>query len=222
MVSTENGWLLGDAVPEPADGLYWHPAPGGRVLMPVRSIVETVWINGLPGLERCRLCRAALASYARSCWGPAKRAAPWTPAAAMFEPVRPLLEVLLRHKFWERIEVIGSLIHLAMLRQDAATTVDLALRFEDGGLGLLALWSPHPAIRAEAPWAELGAAVGAMADAGIPVAKVVVVWAGEREGKPAVWLEAKSGDEALGLWVDTADLWRSQMTHLPGVRHAIA
>lgn len=222
MVSTANGWLLGDAVPEPADGLYWHPAPGGQVLMPVRSIVEAVWPNGMPGLERCRLCRAALASYARSCWGPAKKAAPWAPTAAAFEPVRPLLEVLLGHRFWKRIEVVGSLLHLAVLRQEAATTVDLALRFEDGGLGLLALWSSHPAIRAEAPWAELGAAVGAMTDAGIPVAKVVVLWAGERDRKPACWLESKPGDEALGLWVDTAGLWRSRMRHLGEVRRALA
>ena len=221
MVTTENGWLIGDACPEPADGLYWHPSPGGKVLMPVRTIVEAVWPHGMPGLERCRLCRAALASYARSCWGPAKRASPWAPTAATFEPVRPVVEALLSHGFWQRIEPVGSLLHLAVLRQEAATTVDLAVRFEDGGLGLLALWTPHPAIRAEAPWAELGAAVAVMADSGIPVAKVVVLWAGEHEGRPTVSLEAKSGDEALALWVDTADLWRARQRHFPQeARHA--
>ncbi|MBU6250939.1 MAG: hypothetical protein KGO47_07235 [Cyanobacteria bacterium REEB417] len=221
MITTENGWLLGDACPEPADGLYWHPKPGGQVLMPVRSIVDLVWPSAVPGLERCRLCRAALASYARSRWGPGKKPVPWAPTAATFDPARPVVEALLGHGFWERIEVVGSLVHLAVLRQEAATTVDLVARFGDGSLGLLALWSSHPAIRPESPWAELGAAVAAMADSGIPVGKVVVIWAGEIEGKSVVSLDAKGGDEALGMWVDTADLWRSRQRHFPQeARHA--
>jgi hypothetical protein len=117
------------------------------------------------------------------------------------------VEALVGHAFWQRIEVVGSLLHVAVLRQEAATTVDLAVRFDDGGLGLLAIWSgPDDRVHPLAPWAELGAAVAAMADSGIPLAKAVVVWAA---ADGAVKLEAKPADEALGAWVDAVDMART-------------
>jgi len=218
MVTTQGGWLVGDAVPEPAEGLYWHPSPGGKVLMPVREIVAA-GLPSTPGApERCKLCRAAAASYARSLWGPAASGTAWAPSSKSFDSVRPAVESLVGHAFWQRIEVVGSLLHLAVLRQDAATTVDLAVRFDDGGLGLLAIWSgPDDRINPMAPWAELGAAVAAMADSGIPLEKAGVVWVG---GDGAVKVEAKAADQALGAWVDAVDLERALRRYSAGVLHA--
>jgi hypothetical protein len=95
------------------------------------------------------------------------------------------------------------------------------VRFDDGGLGLLAVWSgPDERIHRLAPWAELGAAVAALADSGIPLAKAVVVWVG---GDGAVKLEAKPADEALGAWVDAVDLKRALRRHSQqGVTHGRA
>ena len=218
MVTTENGWLIGDAVPEAAEGLYWHPAPGGKVFMPVRAIAEAVYPPRPGAPERCRLCRAAAANYARSLWGAAATGTAWAPASKAFNPARQAVEALLSHAFWQRIEVVGSLLHLAVLRQQAATTVDLAVRFEDGGLGVLAIWSgPDDRIHPMAPWAELGAAVAAMADSGIPLAKAGVVWVG---GDGAVKLEAKPADAALGAWVDAVDLERALRGYSAGVLDA--
>jgi hypothetical protein len=218
MVTTQGGWLVGDAVPEPAEGLYWHPSPGGKVLMPVRGIVAA-GLPSTPGApERCKLCRAAAASYARSLWGPAASGAAWAPSSKAFDSVRPAVEALLSHGFWQRIEVVGSLLHLAVLRQEAATTVDLAVRFDGGGLGLLAIWSgPDDRINPMAPWAELGAAVAAMADSGIPLEKAGVVWVG---GDGTVKLEAKPADVALGAWVDAVDLERALRRYSAGALHA--
>lgn len=203
-IRSEDGWLIGNAVPEPAEGLYWHPEPGGRVLMPARAIVDAAHPSRYGAPERCRLCRAAAASYARSRWGPTATERAWAPTGKTFDPARPAVEALVGHGFWERIEVIGSLVHLAVLRQEAATTVDLAVRFADGGLGLLAIWPADDRIHPATPWAELGAAVAAMADSGIPLAKVVVIWTAA-EG---VRLEARPADEALGAWLDAVDLER--------------
>ena len=217
-VTTQDGWLVGDAVPEPADGLYWHPDRGMRVLMPARGIVAAAFPSRPGAPKRCRLCRAAIASRARSLWGPAATGTAWAPTSTSFNPARPAVEALLSHAFWQRIEVVGSLLHLAVLRREAATTVDLAVRFEDGGLGVLAIWSgPDDRIHPMAPWAELGAAVAALADSGIPLAKAVVVWVG---GDGAVKVEAKPADTALGAWVDAVDLERALRGYSEGVPNA--
>jgi hypothetical protein len=219
VISTQGGWLVGDAVPEPADGLYWHPDRGMRVLMPIKAIVDAGFPSQPGAPERCKLCRAAIASHARSLWGPSATGTPWAPRSRTFDLARPAVEAVVGHAFWQRIEVVGSLLHVAVLRQEAATTVDLAVRFDDGGLGLLAIWSgPDDRIHPLAPWAELGAAVGALADSGIPLAKVVVAWV---SGEGAVKVEAKPADDALGAWVDAVDLERALRRHsLVGVQHA--
>jgi len=206
-VTTQGGWLVGDAVPEPVEGLYWHPGRGAQVLMPTRAIVDAAFPSRPGAPERCRLCRTAIASHARSLWGPAASGRPWVPISRTFDLARPAVDALVSYGFWNRIEVVGSLLHVAVLRQEAATTVDLAVRFHDSGLGLLAIWSgPDDRIHPLAPWAELGAAVAAMADSGIPLATVVLVWAA---ADGAVKLEAKPADEALGAWVDAVDMERT-------------
>jgi hypothetical protein len=208
-VTTESGWLNGDAVPQPAEGLYhFHDRElGTRVFMPARDIVARAFPSRPGALPRCPLCREAAASYARSLWGPSATGKAWRPTSSRFDPARQAVEALLSHAFWGRVEVVGSLLHVAQVRREAATTVDLAVRLSDGDLGLLAIWSgPDERIHPQAPWAELGAAVAAMADSGIPLAKAGVVWVG---GDGEVRLEAKPANDALGAWVDAVDMDRT-------------
>ena len=229
-VTTESGWLIGDAVPEPADGVYWHPDRGMRVFMPAREIVARAFPSRPGAIGRCPLCREAAASYARSLWGPAATGTAWRPTSSRFDPARQAVEALVSHAFWQRNEVIGSLVHIAQPRHQAATTVDLAVRLPDGGLGLLAIWSllkdPEPPppgvlrlplVHPQAPWAELGAAVSSCADSGIPLAKAGVVWVA---ADGAVKLEAMAADDALGAWVDALDLARWASGRAAEVQHA--
>jgi hypothetical protein len=207
-VTTESGWLIGDAVPQPAEGLYhFHDRElGTRVFMPARDIVNRAFPLRPGALPRCPLVREAAASYARSLWGPAATGSAWRPTYSRFDPARQAVEALVSHAFWTRNEVIGSLVHIAQPRHESATTVDLAVRFADGGLGLLAVWSgPDERIHPQVPWAELGAAVASCADSGIPLAKAGVVWVA---ADGVVKLEARPADDALGAWVDALDLDR--------------
>jgi hypothetical protein len=217
-VTTESGWLIGDAVPEPADGIYWHPERGMQVFMPARNIVNRAFPSRPGALPRCPLCREAAASYARSLWGPSATGTAWRPTSSRFDPARQAVEALLSDGFWTRNEVIGSLVHIAQPRRESAVTVDLAIRFPDGGLGLLAIWSgPDERIHPQAPWAELGAAVASCADSGILLAKAGVVWV---SGDGEVRLEAKPADDALALWVDALDLARWASGRAAEAQHA--
>jgi hypothetical protein len=231
-VTTQDGWLVGDAVPQPAEGLYhFHDRElGVRVFMPARDIVARAFLSRPGAQQRCPLCREAAASYSRSLWGPSATGLAWRPTSSRFDPARPAVEALLSHAFWGRIEVVGSLVHIAQPRREAATTVDIAVRLSDGGLALLAIWSllkdPEPPppgvlrlplVHPQAPWAELGAAVAAMADSGIPLEKAGVVWVG---GDGEVRLEARPADDALALWVDALDLARWASGRAAEVQHA--
>jgi hypothetical protein len=206
MVTFEGEWLVGDAIPEPAEGLYWAGERlTGRVLMPVSAIVGEALGAAQPA-PRCKLRRAAAIGYARSRWGPAAGQA-WAPTAAMFDSVRPAVELLIGHGFWDRLEVLGAGVHLAVRQHDAAVTTDLVVRFADGGRGVMAVWSePVPPLAA---WADLGAAVAALSDAGLPLAKAVVIWSLDDR----VRLEAKAADDALAAWVDALDLAHTMRRH---------
>jgi hypothetical protein len=198
--------------------------------MPARDIVARAFPSRPGATQRCPLCREAAASYARSLWGPSATGTAWRPTSSRFDPARKAVEALLSEGFWQRNEVIGSLIHIAQPRRESATTVDLAIRFPDGGLGLLAIWTllkdPEPpppgvlrlpVVHPDAPWAELGAAVASCADSGIPLAKAGVAWVG---GDGEVRLEARPANDALGLWVDALDLARWASGRAAEVEHA--
>lgn len=206
MVTLDSGWLVGDAIPEPAEGLYWAGERlTGLVLMPVSAIVGEALGAAQPA-PRCKLRRSAAISYARSRWGPAA-GQPWAASAAVFDPVRPAVERLLGHPFWDRLEAIGAGVHLGVLRHDAAVTADLVVRFADGGHGVLAVWSePVPPLAA---WADLGAAAAALSDAQLPLTKAVVVWAMDDK----LQLEARPVDAAIGSWLEALDLARTMRRH---------
>lgn len=185
--------LVSDCVPEPAEGIFWHPSPpDGKILLPAAAIVASGFPNQPNAPLRCKVLRGAMIGRARE---GAKYKAKTETAA---------VRSLLTDAFWERITIECVLLHLALPRNDAAVTIDIIARFKDGKLALLAAWpeDKEGLINAKAPWAELGAGVAAMADRGVMVDKVGLVWAGEGGCK----LEAADPNKALGLWCDALDL----------------
>jgi hypothetical protein len=212
MVATENGWIIGDASP-PSGGMYSCPKPAWLTdwegeeypLEPVKLLIDMALPSpGAPA--RCQLTRLAAASYAQSVWGPKRRETPWKPTASRWDPARAAIEALLTHSIWGGLDVVGSLLHLALPRHQAAVTLDLVTRSrKDGLLSAVSIWSgPHPRINPNAPWADLGAAVAALADGGIPIARAGLIWV-NAEG---VSFEVRQGaevDDVVATWLDVLD-----------------
>jgi hypothetical protein len=212
VITTENGWIIGDASP-PSGGMYSCPTPAWLTgwegetypLEPVKLLIDIAFPSpGAPA--RSQLLRLAAANYVQSAWGPKRRAMPWQPSSSQWEPERPVIEALLAHPLWGGLDVVGSLVHLALPRHQAGVTLDLVTRSrKDGLLSAVSIWSgPHPRIHPSAPWADLGAAVAAMADAGVPIARAGLVWA-SAEG---VRIEVRQGQEVdavVACWLDVLD-----------------
>jgi hypothetical protein len=209
MVTTENGWIIGDASP-PSDGMYSCPRPAWLTgwdgeeypLEPVKLLIDMAFPSpGAPA--RCQLTRLAAASYAQSVWGPKRRERPWQPTSSRWDPARAGIEALLAHSMWAQVDVVGSLVHLALPRHQAAVTLDLLLRSRrDGLLSAVSIWSgPDPRIDARVPWADLGASVAALTDAGIPIERAGLIWVGEA----GIKVESQQGpvvDGLVEIWVD--------------------
>ena len=211
MVSTQNGWIIGDASP-PSGGMYSCPTPAWLTgwegeeypLEPVKLLIDMALPS--PGAPtRRQLTRLAAASYAQSAWGPKRRETPWQPTASRWDPERPEIEALLTHSMWGGLDVVGSLIHLALPRHQAAVTLDLVTRSrKDGLLSAVSIWSPHPRINPKTPWADLGASVAALTDAGVPIERAGLIWVSAEGLK----FEARQGaevDSVVACWLEVLD-----------------
>jgi hypothetical protein len=211
MVSTQDGWIIGDASP-PSGGMYLCPTPAWLTgwegeeypLEPVRLLIDMALPSpGAPA--RCQLTRLAAASYAQSVWGPKRRETPWQPTASRWDPERPEIEALLAHSMWGGLDVVGSLIHLALPRHQAAVTLDLVTRSrKDGLLSAVSIWSPHPRINPKTPWADLGAAVAALTDAGVPIERAGVIWV-SAEGLKFEVRQGAEVDAVVACWLEVLD-----------------
>lgn len=191
-----DGWISGDATPVPAEGLYLGPSGPTQILMPAKQVAADAYrAPAIP--ERCKITRGAVANYARSRWGPAATDTPWSPAGPAYDAVKGQLEALLSHKFWGRFEVIGSLVHLALPRQEAAVTIDLVVRFDDGGgLGLVDVWPGPPRKITDVPQAWRKRAQGSK---GLTEAVRLMDQAISRvpQEQRAVWAELGAGVAAM-------------------------
>lgn len=230
ITSTKNGWIVGDAKAEitekastcnpPPTPLYScekpekyvapegsFPVDGDRLLL--RPAFETInYVYPSPGYERSKVLRGAVAQWVRSKYGE-QASGPWEPVDNKYDGIRSGLEKLFSHKLWDRFIVIGSILHLAIPKRQVAATVDLVVRFNDGGnLGLISIWNgPDIRVHPSAVWADLGAAAEAMEINDIHIEKVGVIWVGNEEIK----IEAKSGqdtgvNECQNLWFDAIKL----------------
>lgn len=211
MVNTHDGWIIGDASP-PSGGMYSCPTPAWLTdwegeeypLEPVKLLIDMAFPSpGAPA--RCQLTRLAAASYAQSVWGPKRRETPWQPTASRWDPERPEIEALLAHPMWGGLDVVGSLIHLALPRHQAAVTLDLVTRSrKDGLLSAVSIWNAHPRINPKTPWADLGASVAAMTDAGVPIERAGLIWVSAEGLK----FEARQGaevDSVVACWLEVLD-----------------
>ena len=115
-----------------------------------------------------------------------------------------MIDQLIGHQLWERMEILGAMIHLVIPQHDAAVTVDIAARLGNKGLGLLSVWPDDAVIHPEAPWAELGGAVATLADRGVMVDVCSAIWVGTEK----VRIKLRNSDEVLQAWVDALDLAR--------------
>jgi len=212
MVTTQNGWIVGDASP-PSGGMYSCPTPAWLPdwegeeypLEPVKLLIDMAFPSpGAPA--RCQLTRLAAASYAQSVWGPKRRETPWQPTASRWDPERPEIEALLAHPMWGGLDVVGSLIHLALPRHQAAVTLDLVTRSrKDGLLSAFSIWNgPHPRINPKAPWADLGAAVAALSDADMPIERAGVIWVNDGKVRLQV-AKTEKVDAVVACWLDVLD-----------------
>lgn len=212
MVSTENGWIIGDASP-PSGGMYSCPTPAWLTdwegeeypLEPVKLLIDMAFPSpGAPA--RCQLTRLAAASYAQSVWGPKRRETPWRPTASRWDPERPEIEALLAHPVWSGLDVVGSLVHLALPRHQAAVTLDLVTRSrKDGLLSAVSIWNgPDSRINPKAPWADLGAAVAALTDGGIPIARAGLIWVSDGKARLQV-AKGEKVDAVVSCWLDVLD-----------------
>jgi hypothetical protein len=208
MVTTENGWIVGDASP-PSGGMYSCRKPAWLTdwegdeypLEPVKLLIDLAFPSpGAPA--RCQLTRLAAASYVQSVWGPKRRETPWKPSASRWDPARAGIETLLAHPMWGGLDVVGSLIHLALPRHQAAVTLDLVTRSrKDGLLSAVSIWNAHPQTNPKAPWSDLGASVAALADAGVPIERAGLIWVSAK----GVAFEARQGaevDDVVACWLD--------------------
>jgi hypothetical protein len=180
-----------DIRPVPEDGVY---LAGEKVLMPVMQIISDAYLIPVTAPGRNKLLRAAAINYAKN--------KEWKPNAK-FSEVQPMVDILLKHQLWERIEINAALVHLALMKHEAATTVDIIGMLGDKGRGLLAVWpSDLGQVPAEVPWAEMGAAVARLADRGIMIDVCSLVCVDNEKVK----IDLQKADDVLGLWVETLSL----------------
>jgi hypothetical protein len=192
-------WLNGDDVkPVPEEGLY---LAGEKVLKPVINIIHDGYGIDQSFSGRNKLLRAAAINYAKN--------KNWKPSAK-FNSVRPMIDTLLSHQLWERMEILGAMIHLIIPQHEAAVTIDIAANLGSKGLGLLAIWPDGARIHPEAPWAELGGAVATLADRGVMIDVCSVIWVGSEK----IRVELHNGDEVLQTWVDALNLARMAWKHM--------
>jgi hypothetical protein len=187
-------WLKGDDIkPVPEDGLY---LAGEKILRPVTSIIHDGYGIDQSFSGRNKLLRAAAISYAKN--------KNWKPSAK-FDSIKPMIDILFGHQLWERMDILGAMIHFMIPQHEAAVTVDIAAKLGDKGLGLLAVWPDGlNGMPLDAPWAELGGAVATLADRGVMIDVCSVIQVSEKKVK----IELRNGDEVLQAWVDALGLAR--------------
>jgi hypothetical protein len=181
-------WIKGDDVkPVPEEGLY---IAGEKILMPAMNIISEAY-NLPPSFSgRNKLLRAAAISYAKN--------KDWKPSDK-FNSVKPMIDILINHKLWEKMEILGAMIHLIVPQHEAAVTVDIAANLGSKGLGLVSVWpSGLGGAPAVAPWAEMGSAVATLADRGVMIEVCSLIQVSDEQVK----IELHNGDEVLQAWVD--------------------
>jgi hypothetical protein len=179
--------------PSPADAAY--RTPEGLLAQPAGLLIDRVHRPPPDRPQRDRAIRQAVSRYATARF----RDGVMLQADGARLPATAEVAALVGHAFWDRLTVIAAPAHLLCRRRMLATTVDLLVRFDDGGLGVaLVQTSPAEQQNAEGLTAEIGAAVAMLNDQRQEVSKAFLLWiTGGR-----VRIEMVDPWEGLRAWVD--------------------
>lgn len=212
--------------PDHKTGLYLRP--DGTTAIPALRLIDWAY-PAEPGQPvRNKVIRAACATHARHIAGKgpavnlekvaasAKAAVGedslLTPDQAASQTVTAV-ERLIKHRFWERLEVLGAPVHTSYPRDPYATTIDLLVRFKEGGLNAVASLqtTQKGGVRREAVMAELGAALYHLSDIhNTTIPKAFVIWVTPEK----VELEMLESDACTLEWYQAIKLgqWEEKRT----------
>lgn len=196
--STPEGQAL---LPSPDGGFV---SPAGDELLSALQILDKLY----PHTHRDPVVVRACTIYACSLNNPAAATrGPWSPTVAPFTRALPTIEPLLRHAFWQQIEVLAAPLPLRHRRLPVGTTADLLVRFRNGsdlGIGMVQTGTPDQ-LNPQRVAAELGAALALLND--------THSWWPDRAfvlfcspGKTTV--ELVDVNLAVSCWIDALDLYR--------------
>jgi hypothetical protein len=189
--------------PDPGSGLYVRP--DGSTAVPAKKLIDWAYPPPPGQPERNRAVRAACATHARFVAGKG----PAVDLAKIPDAERPTVGTLVGHRFWERLDVLGAPVHTSYPGDPFATTIDLLVRFKDGGKNGVASvqTAAKGGVRQEAVMAELGAALYHLGDIHrTSIAKAFVIWV-----QPAkVELEMIDADSCTLEWYQAIQLSRWQ------------
>lgn len=186
-----------------ADGGYVGPA--GEELQSAQDILDRIHPHRT---VRNPVVVRACTAYANSLHNPAAAArGPWSPTVAPFTSYLTSIEPLVRHPFWEQLEVIAAPLDIRHHRLPVATTADLLVRFRNGGdIGIgICQTARSEELNPLRVAAEVGAAVALLGDTYTwwPRRAFVLFC---RPGQTTV--ELVDVDKALACWIDALDSYR--------------
>lgn len=198
--------------PDPGSGLYVRP--DGSTAVPAKKLIDWAYPPPPGQPERNRAVRAACATHARFVAGKG----PAVDLAKIPAAERPTVGTLVGHRFWERLDVLGAPVHTAFPGDPFGTTIDLLVRFKEGGQNAVASLqtAPKDGVRRYAVMAELGVALHILSDVhNTLIPKAFVIWAQPQK----VEIELLDADACTIEWFHAWKLCRWQekrdeiMTH---------
>lgn len=213
MVSTlfrpePTAWLSTPEQPVHPAAAGGYVGPDGEELLAAQDILHRVHPHGaMAGVQNPVVIRACV-TYANSLHNPAASArGPWVPTVAPFTSYLSSIEPMLRHPFWEQLEVLASPINIRHRRLPVATSAELLVRFRNGGdIGLgFCQTGPRDQLNPLRVSAEVGAALALLGD--------TYTWWPRRafvlfSSPGQTTVELIDVDKALACWIDALDSFR--------------
>lgn len=168
------GWLhTHPCAPSPADGAY--RTPEGILAAPAGTLIDRLHRPHRDRPPKDRAIRQAVSRYATARFRDGIR----LQVDGSRLPATPEVAALVGHGFWDHLTVMAAPAHLLCPRRLIGATVDLLVRFEDGGLGVaLVQTAPKELLIPAALEAEVGAAVAMLNDQRQEVARAFLLWIG--------------------------------------------
>jgi len=179
----------------------------GEPLISAHDVINTVHPHDRLHAHRNGVVLRACAAYAGSRHNPVASSTPWQPTVEPFKGYSSIIEPLIRHVFWDRVEVLAAPITMHHARLPLATAAELLVRFRDGedlGIGLVET-APKPQLNALNVAARAGAAIALLGDTyGWWPRRAFVLYCRPDE----TTIDLVDVDRALLRWMDAIDSYR--------------